>query len=230
MGYQRRVHGDSSADTAKDTTMRSSIISFIFLSVTSARPQFEVLKSIVSEVVGDIEQVPYTVLQKFDGYEMMRYPSVNWVCSEATYKLERDSENNMFMKLFRYISGANMEQEKVDMTIPVLTRMKMLENRMVNKEMCFYLNKAHQANPPSPTNPEVKIVRNQELTVFVHTFGGYANKDSVNLREGRRFAEVLREAGQEVDTGLFYTASYDSPMKFWNRRNEVMFLVPGTSR
>ena len=31
-----------------------------------------------------------------------------------------------------------MEQEKVDMTIPVLTRMKMLENRMVNKEMCFY--------------------------------------------------------------------------------------------
>ena len=86
-----------------------------------------------------------------------------------------------------------MEQEKVDMTIPVLTRMKMLENRMVNKEMCFYLNKAHQANPPSPTNPEVKIVRNQELTVFVHTFGGYANKDSVNLKEGRRFAEVLRK-------------------------------------
>ena len=79
------------------------------------------------------------------------------------------------------------------MTIPVLTRMKMLENRMVNKEMCFYLNKAHQANPPSPTNPEVKIVRNQELTVFVHTFGGYANKDSVNLKEGRRFAEVLRQ-------------------------------------
>ena len=93
----------------------------------------------------------------------------------------------------RYISGANVEQEKVDMTIPVLTRMKMLENRMVNKEMCFYLNKAHQANPPSPTNPEVKIVRNQELTVFVHTFGGYANKDSVNLKEGRRFAEVPRK-------------------------------------
>merc|ERR1712122_380418 len=101
----------SSADTAEDTIMRSSIISSILLSVTSARPQFEVLKSIVSEVVGDIEQVPYTVLQKFDDYEMRRYPSVNWVCSEATYKMGRDSENNMFMKLFRYISGANMEQE-----------------------------------------------------------------------------------------------------------------------
>ena len=43
-------------------------------------------------------------------------------------------------------------------------------------------------------------------------------------------SKVLRKAGQEVDTDLFYTASYDSPMKFWNRRNEVMFLVPGSSR
>ena len=34
----------------------------------------------------------------------------------------------------------------------------------------------------------------------------------------------------EIQDGYFYTAGYDSPMKFWNRRNEVMFLVPGTSR
>ena len=59
--------------------MRSLIVSYILLSVTSARPQFEVLKSIVSEVVGDIEQVPYTVIQKFDvsffsGYFLMRNP------------------------------------------------------------------------------------------------------------------------------------------------------------
>ena len=46
--------------------MRSSIVSFLLLGGTLARPQFEVLKSVFSEVVGDIEQVPYTVLQKFD--------------------------------------------------------------------------------------------------------------------------------------------------------------------
>ena len=28
-----------------------------------------------------------------------------------------------------------------------------------------------------------------------------------------------------VDQDLYYTASYDSPMKFWNRRNEVMFKL-----
>ena len=127
----------------------------------------------------------------------------------------------------RYISGVNKEQEEVEMTVPVLSRMKMLDDGMVNKQMCFYLNKKHQANPPTPTDPAVKIEQNKEFTVYVHRFGGYAMSDSVNLREARRFAEVLSNAGEEVDTSTFYTAGYDSPMKFWNRRNEVMYLVPG---
>merc|ERR1712181_128741 len=80
---------------------------------------------------------------------------------------------------------------------------------------------------PTPTDPAIKIEQNKEFTVYVHKFGGYAMSDSVNLREARRFAEVLRNAGEEVDSDLFYTAGYDSPMKFWNRRNEVMFFVPG---
>ena len=33
------------------------------------------------------------------GYEMRQYQSVNWVCTEATYKMEREPE--MFRKLFR---------------------------------------------------------------------------------------------------------------------------------
>merc|ERR1712203_1244443 len=210
--------------------MKFSIFLFVLASASGA-PQFEGLKNIFSalsgddepgEVNGDYEQVPYTTLKQFDGYEMRQYPSVKWACTEATYKMEkedsesRDSndfnlikmvqemmsgkgwknkpENKMFMKLFRYISGVNKKQ---------------------------------QANPPTPTDPDVKIEQNKEFTVYVHRFGGYAMSDSVNLREARRFAEVLSNAGEEVDTATFYTAGYDSPMKFWNRRNEVMFLVPG---
>merc|ERR1711944_288910 len=194
--------------------MKSSIFLLVLASASGA-PQFEGLKDIFSalsgddeagEVNGDYEQVPYTTLKQFDGYEMRQYPSVKWACTEATYKMEKDDslsrdtndfnlikmvqemmsgkgrkdkpENKMFMKLFRYISG-------------------------------------------------VKIEQNKEFTVYVHNFGGYAMRDSVNLREARKFAEVLRNAGEEVDTDLFYTAGYDSPMKFWNRRNEVMYLVPG---
>ena len=52
-------------------------------------------------------------------------------------------------------------------------------------------------------------------------------KDAVNIREAKKFAKVLEKAGEEVDTSVFYTAGYDSPMKFWNRRNEIMYTVPG---
>merc|ERR1712149_78482 len=144
---------------------------------------------------------------------------------------KRDRKNKpqykMFMKLFRYISGVNKEQEEVAMTAPVLTSMKLLDGNQITKEMCFYIEKKHQANPPTPVDPDVKIITNKEFTVYVHRFGGYAMKDAVNIREAQKFAEVLDNDGVEVDKSFFYTAGYDSPMKFWNRRNEIMYLVPG---
>merc|ERR1711910_232764 len=97
------------------------------------------------------------------------------------------------------------------MTVPVLTRMKLLENNMINKQMCFYLNKKHQENPPTPVDEDVKIEKNEEMTVYVHTFGAYAM--------------ILKKNIDSIDFSDFITAGNDSPMKFWNRRNEVMFLV-----
>merc|ERR1711990_1051317 len=78
--------------------MKASIF-FLVLASASAAPQFEGLKNIFSalsgddepgEVNGDYEQVPYTTLKKFDGYEMRQYPSVKWVCTDVTYKMEKE--------------------------------------------------------------------------------------------------------------------------------------------
>merc|ERR1712002_585223 len=124
---------------------------------------------------------------------------------------------------------SKQESKEVDMTVPVLTRMKILNNNMMNKQMCFYLGQKYQASAPTPVDPDVKIEQNKEFTAYVHQFGGYAMNDGVQLREARKFAEVLRSAGEEVDTTLFYSAGYDSPMKFWNRRNEILYLVPGNN-
>jgi len=242
--------------------MKSALI-FLFLGAASAVPQFSQFKDLLKgltgedepgEVNGDYEQVPYTVIEKFDDYEKRVYPSVKWACTEKTY--ERSGEDNskeesgsewnmikmmqemmskkswknrpdskMFMKLFRYISGVNAQGEEVEMTVPVLTRMKLLENNMINKQMCFYLEKKHQENPPTPVDEDVKIEENEEMTVLVHTFGGYAMRDGVWIKEAQSFAKTLKKNGDSIDFNNFYTAGYDSPMKFWNRRNEVMFLV-----
>ena len=54
---------------------------------------------------------------------MRRYPSVNWVCSEATYKMGRDSENNMFMK---YYFLANNNFKKHDYPVGGLVSLRWL--------------------------------------------------------------------------------------------------------
>merc|ERR1711974_402588 len=65
-------------------------------------------------------------------------------------KRKNSPQRQMFFKLFRYIPGVNKEQEEVAMTAPVLTSMKLLDGNQITKEMCFYIEKKHQANPPTP--------------------------------------------------------------------------------
>ena len=166
--------------------MKASIF-FLALASASAKPQFEGLKNIFSalsgddepgEVNGDYEQVPYTTLKQFDGYEMRQYPSVKWACTEATYKMEKEEsgsrdtndfnlikmvqemmsgkgwknkpENKMFMKLFRYISGVNKEQEEVEMTVPVLTRMRLLADGMVTSRCASTSTRNTRPTPQLP--------------------------------------------------------------------------------
>ena len=49
--------------------------------------------------------------------------------------------------------------------------------------------------------------------------------DSVWIKEAQTFAKKFNKNASSIDFSDFYTASYDSPMKFWNRRNEVLFMV-----
>merc|ERR1712179_196866 len=184
-------------ETVAAKIMKASIF-LLVLASASAAPQFEGLKNIFSalsgddqpgEVNGDYEQVPYNTLKKFDGYEMRQYPSVKWVCTDVTYKMEKEDslsrdtndfnlikmvqemmsgkggkdkpENKMFMKLFRYISGVNKEQDEVavggdgqqaDVLLP---------------------QQEAPGQPPDSHRPAVKIEQNKEFTVYVHNFGGY---------------------------------------------------------
>merc|ERR1712037_548422 len=203
--------GTVSAQTFPDPAMMKAalVLSLLGCAAASPVPQLGALKGLLEslsgdespgEVNGDYQEVPYETIQKLNGYEERRYPSVKWACTEATYDIEEENEedeegseewnlvkmmqmmtnkkswkkkpqNQMFMKLFRYISGVNKER-----------------------------------------------------VVFVKQFGGYAMKDSVWAKEALKFAEELSDRADEVEFSPYLTAGYDSPMKFWNRRNEVMFI------
>merc|ERR1712002_1333783 len=239
----------------------SAVLALVGVVAAGPAPQLAGLKGLLEslsgddspgEVNGDYQQVPYETIQKLDGYEERRYPSVKWACTEAIYDVDEETakdgedseewnlvkmmqmmtnkkswkkkpENQMFMKLFRYISGVNKERQEIEMTVPVLSKMTPMDGKM-KKQMCFYLTKEAQKNPPQPEDPAVKIEENKEMVVFVKQFGGYAMKDSVWAKEARKFAEELSDRADEVEFTPYLTAGYDSPMKFWNRRNEVMFI------
>jgi len=186
-------------------------------------------------------------------FEVRQYSSMKWVCTDLTYDMdfaaleteekEDDSEfavfqnmrnafsgkkkkpsSIMFMRLFRYISGVNSERQEIEMTSPVLSKMSPNEDASEMKNrMCFYLDSAAQENTPAPEEDTVYLYTSEPLTVAVMEFGGYAMKDSVWMKKSAQFAKALGDRVNSVDTGSFYTAGYDSPMKFWNRRNEVMF-------
>ena len=69
------------------------------------------------------------------------------------------------MKLFRYISGANVGENKIKMTTPVSMKMKGNKNSF-EKEMCFYLDSTHQASPPQPTSSDVYIVNRPAMSIY----------------------------------------------------------------
>merc|ERR1712203_302529 len=156
-----------------------------------------------------------------DSEEMSLVKMMQMMTNKKSWKSWK--KNQMFMKLFRHISGVNKERQEIEMTVPVLSTMTPMEGKM-KKQMCFYLTKEAQKNPPQPEDPDVKIDQNKEMVVFVKQFGGNAMKDSVWAKEALKFGEELQDRADEVDFSKYLTAGYDSPMKFWNRRNEVMFI------
>ncbi len=56
--------------------------------------------------------------------------------------------------------------ESIKMTVPVSTMRTPKQANIEEREMCFYLPEAHQANPPQPTEPEVYLVNRPEITVY----------------------------------------------------------------
>lgn len=159
-----------------------------------------------------------------DNSESGIFQAMRRMMSGSSWKKRPSSK--MFMRLFRYISGVNVERQEIEMTTPVLSKMtpNMEDNTMSNR-MCFYLDSAAQDNPPTPEEETVEIDVNEPLTVAVYEFGGYAMKDSVWEKRAAEFKNKLGDRANSLITDSYFTAGYDSPMKFWNRKNEVMFQL-----
>jgi len=160
------------------------------------------------------EEPNYEIVYESDLYQIRFYEE------RLVVQTSYGEEDNGFMKLFRYISGANTNSEKIDMTTPV-TQSNMGESKI----MQFYLpSKFDISNTPLPNNDSLQISFIEEGFFAVIRYSGRSTD-----RNFKKHSEILKRKLQEQDIlikGPPIKATYNGPFTFPPfRRNEVMYLV-----
>lgn len=178
--------------------MRTFLISMIIVWLTN----------IPIAMAQDTEIQSYEVIKEIDSVEIRFYPSATLVTS---------SGGNNFGKLFQYISGNNESKEKIAMTAPVYRN----ESK---SEMAFVMpSSVHKKGAPAPKGENVSVEVTPPRYVAAIRYSGYTNSSKESLHK-KRLLETLQANGIEV-TGIVEILGYDSPYKFYNRRNEVMVEI-----
>lgn len=121
------------------------------------------------------ESAAHNVLHQDGKIEIRKYDSLR-VAGTAIMNNDQSDRNASFMRLYRYITGANEEASEIAMTIPVFM------SRGDEERMSFVLPKDLEA-PPKANDPKV-VIREESLGhVAVLRFSGRAKDKHVASKE-----------------------------------------------
>lgn len=164
------------------------------------------------------ESAPYTVKRLDNNFEIRIYPKL--IFAETPTDKAGDSNDGSFMRLFRYITGSNEQNQKIPMTTPVF-----MANESEQPMMAFVLPKDfNPSHVPAPKDSKVKIREIQAGEFAVLRFKGARSleKESDSLT---RLEEWLNNQHIKSVGNPMY-AYFDPP---WTptflRRNEVMLRL-----
>jgi len=161
---------------------------------------------------------PYELISVHQDVEIRYYPPAMKVKVSGPLR-----NNRNFNALFRYISGDNDSREKIAMTTPVY-----METQEDVQTMEFVLPKKYKETAPQPIANGVEVYQSEQAYFAAIRYGGYSNESKV-LKAKQRLFSVLDKEQIEI-TGDILVLSYDSPYKFYNRRNEVIVKVKSEDR
>merc|ERR1711976_53422 len=168
----------------------------------------------------------YDLVESQEGFELRSYKSGVWVSTQTESIDYTDSQNGeMFQKLFRYISGANVRDETIEMTAPVINRIipGSGPNCKSTFRMSFYMEWSKQGSAPEPTESGVFLETLPPMSVYVGHFSGYASMDDYITNVMTLGAAIGDES--KFNTGYWFAAGYDSPFQPFFRRNEVWLVA-----
>ena len=176
-----------------------------------------------------IEEPKYTVLRTTDLYEIRDYAD-----RVAVETIQGDGENGAFQRLFKYISGANVQSSKIAMTVPVTQSTKIAMTAPVTQStgkdgtaMRFFLPASYTMDTaPVPSDDRVKLVLVRGGIYAVHRYSGRSSAKNFNDAAQTLFDALRRDGLTAV--GVPIKATYNGPFTpFFLRRNEAMVRIDG---
>ena len=161
------------------------------------------------------ETPDYAVVKKDGKVEIRDYPEL----MVATAPMKSDMDNS-FMTLFRFITGANEQKQKISMTAPVLIR-----SEKEKKTMSFIVPKETvEKGIPKPTGELVTISKIKAARFVTLRFSGKRSSETEVKAIGTLQTWMKEQKMAAKGEPVF--AYYDPPWTpTFMRRNEVMVRI-----
>jgi hypothetical protein len=171
------------------------------------------------------ESPEYRVVEADGSFQIREYPELMLVTNSS--KFAGQGNDGSFMRLFRYISGANDAEQKVAMTTPVF--MKPDAGKSPGQMGFVIPKKVAEEGAPSPTADNVRLQQRAGGRFAVFRFSGRMTSESSQQAE-TRLRKWIAERGLKAE-GEAEFAGYDPP---WTpgplRRNEVLIRLQGADK
>jgi hypothetical protein len=181
---------------------------------------------LISKLAMALEEPKFEIIKSFSEYEIRKYKD------RLAVQVEYSNNDRGFQYLFNYISGANINAEKIDMTTPVTQSIKidmtipvtqsLKDDKMV---MQFFLPSKFTINTaPKPTNERVSLVIIEGGYYAVIRYSGRST-DKNYYKKFEELKEYLKKDKIEIiENGIkaTFNAPYTLPPL---RRNEVMVKI-----
>ncbi|KAG8364785.1 hypothetical protein BUALT_Bualt18G0034900 [Buddleja alternifolia] len=177
-----------------------------------------------------IECPTYDLLHTGKGFEIRRYNSSVWISTQPIHDTSLVAATRTgFRQLFDYIRGKNDNQQKIEMTGPVMTQVKPSDGPFCASSfvVSFYVPKENQQNPPSAKGLHVQ--KWGPTYIAVRQFGGFVADEDVGEEaaalyasvEGTVWSDAIDKSHPGDSATNYIVAQYNSPFEFRNRVNEI---------
>ncbi|QDV41174.1 SOUL heme-binding protein [Stieleria neptunia] len=166
------------------------------------------------------ESAEYEVIESDGNIEIREYPDLMLAATDS--KMDAQGRDGSFMRLFRYISGANEDGQKIPMTTPVFMEGDVGESDV---SMGFVMPKEVAAEGvPEPKGDGVKIRKREGGRFAVIRFPGRLDSRVAEEQEAK-LREWMKSRGLEGETKA-EAAGYDPPFTPGPlRRNEILIRL-----